>query len=157
MTVTKLYAALDVSLNKTAICIMDYGGILVHEAEVATHPYAISQVLLGHQNRVERLGLEAGPMSEWLVDGLAEFGIEAMLMETRQAHKALSAMTVKTDRKDARGLAHLIRMGWFRPVHVMSALENSGRGWPRAGSDAGARHWAIANTLICTVHRHHFT
>lgn len=124
-----LYAALDVSLNKTAICVMDYDGHLVHEVEVATCPDAISQVLLAYQNEIERVGLEAGPMSEWLVRGLAQFGIAAVLMETRQAHKALSAMTVKTDRKDARGLAHLLRMGWFRPVHVknVSAREQRAR------------------------------
>jgi transposase len=125
----KLYAALDVSLNKTAICVMDYDGHLVHEAEVATCPGAISQVLLAYRKGIERVGLEAGPMSEWLVRGLAQFDITAVLMETRQAHKALSAMTVKTDRKDARGLAHLLRMGWFRPVHVkdVSAREQRAR------------------------------
>jgi transposase len=68
-------------------------------------------------------------MSEWLVRGLASHGIDAVLMETRQAHKALSAMTIKTDRNDARGLAHLLRMGWFSPVHVkaVSAREQRAR------------------------------
>jgi transposase len=74
-----------------------------------------------YEAELERVGMEAGPMSEWLVRGLAEHDIDAVLMETRQAHKALSAMTVKTDRNDARGLAHLLRMGWFRPVHVKAA------------------------------------
>jgi transposase len=126
---TKLYAALDVSLNKTAVCVMDYEGDLVREVEVATCADAVADVLRGYRDQLERVGLEAGPMSEWLVRGLAMHAIEAVLMETRQAHKAMSAMTNKTDRNDARGLAHLLRMGWFRPVHVkaVSAREQRAR------------------------------
>lgn len=117
MTV-KLYAALDVSLKTTAVCVMDHDGRLVREVEVATCPDTVAALLRSYDVAFERVGLEAGPLSEWLVRGLAMHGIDAVLMETRQAHKALSAMTVKTDRNDARGLAHLLRMGWFRPVHV---------------------------------------
>lgn len=125
----RLYAALDVSLNKTAVCVMDHEGHLLREAEVATCPDALAEFLRGYADEFEQVGLEAGPMSEWLVRGLAGHGIEAVLMETRQAHKALSVMTVKTDRNDARGLAHLLRMGWFRPVHVkaVSAREQRAR------------------------------
>jgi transposase len=93
----------------------------VREVEVPSCPDALAALLRGYEAELERVGMEAGPMSEWLVRGLAEHGIDAVLMETRQAHKALSAMTVKTDRNDARGLAHLLRMGWFRPVHVKAA------------------------------------
>lgn len=114
----KFYAALDVSLNKTAVCVMDRDGNLVRKAEAPTCPEALADLLRALDGQYERIGLEAGPMSEWLVRGLAARGIEAVLMETRQAHKALSAMTVKTDRNDARSLAHLLRMDWFRPVHV---------------------------------------
>jgi transposase len=119
--VMKLYVALDVSLAKTAVCAMDHDGNLVREVEVPSCPDALAALLRGYEAELERVGMEAGPMSEWLVRGLAEHGIDAVLMETRQAHKALSAMTVKTDRNDARGLAHLLRMGWFRPVHVKAA------------------------------------
>ena len=66
---------------------------------------------------VIRIGLEAGPLSQWLHAGLTEAGFDAVLLETRHVKAALSAMTVKTDRKDARGIAQLLRMGWFRPVH----------------------------------------
>ena len=66
------------------------------------------------------IGLEAGPLSQWLHAGLKRAGFEAVLLETRHVKAALSAMTVKTDRKDARGLAQLLRMGWFRPVHAKS-------------------------------------
>jgi transposase len=69
---------------------------------------------------IERIGLEAGPLSQWLHAGLTKAGFETLLLETRHVKAALSAMTVKTDRKDARGIAQLIRMGWFRPVHCKS-------------------------------------
>jgi transposase len=69
---------------------------------------------------VARIGLEAGPLSQWLHAGLTAAGFEAVLLETRHVKAALSAMVVKTDRKDARGIAQLLRMGWFRPVHCKS-------------------------------------
>ena len=67
-----------------------------------------------------RIGLEAGPLSQWLQSGLKCAGLEVVLLETRYVKAALSAMTMKTDRKDARRLAQLIRMGWFRPMHAKS-------------------------------------
>src|ERR1700738_3491943 len=70
--------------------------------------------------RVTRIGLEAGPLSQWLYAGLVAAGFEVVLLETRHVKAALSAMTVKTDRKDARGIAQLLRMGWYRPVHAKS-------------------------------------
>ena len=67
-----------------------------------------------------RIGLEAGPLSQWLHSALCAAGFEVVLLETRHVKAALSAMTVKTDRKDARGIAQLLRMGWFRSVHRKS-------------------------------------
>jgi transposase len=67
-----------------------------------------------------RVGLEAGPLSQWLHAGLQKAGFEVVLLETRHVKAALSAMIVKTDRRDARGIAQLLRMGWFRPVHCKS-------------------------------------
>src|SRR5262245_4208358 len=67
-----------------------------------------------------RIGLEAGPLSQWLHAGLRQAGFQTVLLETRHVKAALSAMTVKTDRKDARGLAQLLRMGWFQQVHAKS-------------------------------------
>ena len=69
---------------------------------------------------IVRVGLEAGPLSQWLYDGLYEAGFEAVLLETRHVKAALSAMAVKTDRRDACGIAQLLRMGWYRPVHRKS-------------------------------------
>ena len=67
-----------------------------------------------------RIGLKAGPLSQWLHAGLTAVGLPATLIETRHVKAALKAMTVKTDRKDARGIAQLLRMGWYRPVHGKS-------------------------------------
>jgi transposase len=67
-----------------------------------------------------RVGLEAGPLSQWLYAGLRQAGFAAELLETRHVRRALELMPVKTDRKDARGVAELMRLGWFRPVHCKS-------------------------------------
>ncbi len=121
----KLYVALDVSLESIAVCVMDADGALVLEHKVPSNAPSISALLSQLPTPPERIGLEAGPLSEWLARGLAEAGFNAVLMETRQIRAALSSMTVKTDRNDARGIAQLLRMGWFRPVHLktMNARE----------------------------------
>ncbi len=114
----ELYAALDVPLQKTSVCVLDRDGQAVLETVVASEPEALAACLAPCRQQLVRLGLEAGPLSEWLVRGLAAHGLAAVLMEARQVRAALKAMTAKTDRGDARGMAHLLRLGWFRPVHV---------------------------------------
>jgi transposase len=118
MTNQPLYAALDVSLDKTTVCVMARDGSIIQEAVVPSDPTALAVCLAEHRDHLERIGLEAGPLSEWIVRGWADQGLTAVLMETRQVRAALSAQIIKTDRKDARGMAHLLRTGWFRPVHV---------------------------------------
>lgn len=121
-----LFAGLDVSLQSTSICVMDREGAIVAELKALSDGGAICQALAPHRSRLALVGLEAGPLSEWLHRELAASGLEVVLMETRQVHAALSAMIVKSDRNDARGLAHLLRTGFFRPVHVktMDARES---------------------------------
>jgi transposase len=70
--------------------------------------------------KVSRIGLEAGPLSQWLYAGMREAGLPVELLETRHVRDAFKAMPVKTDRNDARGIAQLMRLGWFRPVHCKS-------------------------------------
>jgi transposase len=67
-----------------------------------------------------RIGLEAGPLSQWLYAAMKQFGLAVELLETRHVRDAFKAMPVKSDRNDARGIAQLIRLGWFRPVHCKS-------------------------------------
>ena len=88
------------------------------EAKVASDPEDLIAFFASLGFAMTRIGLEAGPLSQWLQSGLKCAGLEVVLLETRHVKAAFSAMTVKTDRKDARGLAQLIRMGWFRPVHA---------------------------------------
>jgi transposase len=115
------YAAIDVSLELSSVCIVDATGKVVKEAKVETHPDALVKFFKDLDLTLVRIGLEAGPLSSWLYAGLTEAGFETVLMETRHVKAALSAMTVKTDRRDAHGMAQLVRMGWFRPVHVKAA------------------------------------
>lgn len=115
------YAGLDVSLELTSVCLVDQRGEVVREAKVSSEPEAVVRFLRQQQLSITRVALEAGPLSQWLHAGLVEAGFDAVLLETRHVKAALSAMTVKTDRRDARGIAQLLRLGWFRPVHVKSA------------------------------------
>ena len=114
------YAGLDVSLELTSVCIVDAQGAVVREAKVSSEPEALIRFLRTQELEIGRVGLEAGPLSQWLHAGLTAAGFEAVLLETRHVKAALSAMTVKTDRRDARGIAQLLRLGWYRPVHAKS-------------------------------------
>lgn len=116
----KYYCGLDVSLNNTAICIVNEMGDIIREAEVATEPIAISQFLKATGLPMERVGLEAGGLTPWLCHELLAADWPAICIETRHAKAAMQAQQVKTDRNDARGLAHIMRTGWFREVHVKS-------------------------------------
>jgi transposase len=115
------YAGIDVSLEQSSVCVVDGTGKIVREAKVASEPAALVDFFRQLGLPVVRIGLEAGPLSQWLHGGLSAAGFEAVLLETRHVKAALSAMVVKTDRKDARGIAQLLRMGWYRPVHRKSA------------------------------------
>ena len=111
------YAGIDVSLEQSSLCVVDATGKIVREAKVASEPEALVVFFRQLGVPLTRIGLEAGPLSQWLHAGLTKAGFETVLLETRQVKAALAAMIVKTDRKDARGIAQLLRMGWYRPVH----------------------------------------
>jgi transposase len=112
------YAAIDVSLELSSVCVVDGTGKIIRETKVASEPEALAALFNDTGLEFTRIGLEAGPLSQWLHAGLTAAGLPAILIETRHVKAALKAMTVKTDRNDARGMAQLMRMGWFRPVHV---------------------------------------
>ena len=114
------YAGIDVSLKECSVCVVDGTGKIVREIKVASEPEALVRYFDELELPVSRIGLEAGPLSQWLYAGLVASGRDAVLLETRHVKAALSAMTVKTDRKDARGIAQLLRMGWCRQVHAKS-------------------------------------
>jgi transposase len=112
------YAAIAVSLELSSVCVVDGTGKIIRETKVASEPEALAALFNDTGLEFTRIGLEAGPLSQWLHAGLTAAGLPAILIETRHVKAALKAMTVKTDRNDARGMAQLMRMGWFRPVHV---------------------------------------
>src|SRR5919199_4575602 len=111
------YAGIDVSLEQSSVCVVDGTGKVIREAKVPSEPEALVGYFQKLDPPPQRIGLEAGPLSQWLHAGLAAAGFDVVLLETRHVKAALSAMTVKTDRKDARGIAQMVRMGWYRPVH----------------------------------------
>jgi transposase len=115
----RLFVGLDVSLEKTAICVVSEHGKIEREAQAASEPEALTRWIGDLDGTIAAIGLEAGPLSQWLHRGLTEAGLDVVLMETRQVKGALKAMP-KTDRRDAEGIARLLHLGWFRPVHCKS-------------------------------------
>ena len=92
---------------------MDAVGKIIREDRVASEPEPLIAWLQALGVKLVRIGLEAGPLSQWLYTHLQAAGLAVELLETRHVRAALEAMPVKTDRNDARGIAQLIRMGWF--------------------------------------------
>ena len=115
-----VYIGLDVSLASTAICVMSAQGKIVKETTAASEPEDLVATLKAMPAYVVAVGLEAGPLSQWLYRFLTDAGFVIVLMETRHVKGALKAMPIKTDRRDAEGIARLLQMGWFRPIHCKS-------------------------------------
>ena len=108
----------DVSVKETSVCIVDDTGRIVREAKVTSKPEALLSVLKNPGYHFKRIGLEAGPLSQWLFSALAEAGLPVICVETRHMRAVLKAQINKTDRNDARGMAQMMRAGLYRPVHV---------------------------------------
>ena len=114
------YAGIDVSLELSSICVVDMSGQIKVEAKVASEPKALAGWFASSGLQPTRIGLEAGPLSQWLYAGMKQAGLAVELLETRHVRAAFKTMPVKSDRNDARGIAELMRVGWFRPVHCKS-------------------------------------
>ncbi len=113
------FVGLDVSVKETAVCVVDQAGKVVIEQKVASEPEDIIMLLTSIGVDYERIGIEAGPLSQWLVSGLAKAGLPVICVETRHMKSLLQAQKVnKSDRHDARGIAQMMRVGLFKPVHV---------------------------------------
>jgi transposase len=123
----KHYAGLDVSVKETSVCIVDETGRICRETKVPSHPDDLAQVLHDPAWRLERIGLEAGPLSQWLFSGLAEAGLPIVCIETRHTKAFLKAQVNKSDRNDARGIAQMMRVNLFRPVHVKTLTSQKRR------------------------------
>jgi transposase len=112
------FAGLDVSVKDTSVCIVDGTGRIVREAKVASEPDALLAILKNPAYHFKRIGLEAGPLSQWLFSALGEANLPVICVETRHMRAVLKAQINKTDRNDARGIAQIMRAGLYRPVHV---------------------------------------
>ncbi|ANY77092.1 transposase (plasmid) [Microvirga ossetica] len=123
----KHYAGLDVSVKETSVCVVDETGRICRETKVPSHPDDLAQVLHDPAWRLERIGLEAGPLSQWLFSGLAEAGLPIVCIETRHTKAFLKAQVNKSDRNDARGIAQMMRVNLFRPVHVKTLTSQKRR------------------------------
>ena len=109
------FAGLDVSVKDTSVCIVDGAGKIVREVKVASEPQALLAVLGNATYCFKRIGLEAGPLSQWLYGALAEAGLPVICVETRHMRAVLKAQINKTDRNDARGIAQLLgrKVSWL--------------------------------------------
>src|SRR6266568_3501503 len=112
------FAGLDVSVKDTSVCIVDSTGKIVREVKVASEPEALLAVLTNPAYHFKRIGLEAGPLSQWLYSALDEASLPVICVETRHMRAVLKAQINKTDQNDARGMAQMMRAGLYRPVHV---------------------------------------
>jgi transposase len=114
----QFFVGIDVSLESSSICVINERGIVIKEGIAVSEPEAIGRFIRHQGRKVEHVGLETGSLSQWLYAGLTQQGFKVSVMEARHVHAAFGAMRVKTDRNDARGLAQLVRLGWFKSVHV---------------------------------------
>ncbi len=114
------YAGLDISLRSVNICVIDDQGEFVTETKLASDVQDIVAYLDELELDLASVGLEAGTLTQYLTYGLQAAGFEVICMESRQVKGALSAMRNKTDKHDARGIAQILRSGWYNPVHVKS-------------------------------------
>lgn len=114
----EFFSGLDVSIDETAICVVDDKGTVHLQISVATDPEAIMTALKPFLPRLRRVGHEAGSLSPWLHPELKALGIPAVCLETRHVRAAMSAQRNKTDAADALGIAHIMRTGWFRQAHI---------------------------------------
>ncbi len=131
----KHYAGLDVSVKETSICIVDEAGRICREMKVVSYPEDLLAVLCDPAWRLERVGLEAGPLSQWLFSGLAEAGVPAICIETRHAKAFLKAQVNKSDRNDARGIAQMMRVRLIPTRARQDACKPETKGAPRRSKD----------------------
>ena len=123
----KHFVGLDVSTKEAAVCVVDNGGDIVHRGVVESDCSALCDYLTELGYEYACIGLEAGPLSQWLYAAMVEKGLPAVCVETRHMHAVLSARINKSDRNDAEGIAQMMRVGLFKPVHVKTPLSQKRR------------------------------
>ena len=114
----KQYVGLDISMEETSVCVLDQVGGVTFEGCVPTDPEAIAKLLRRHASNAERIVFETGSLSNWLWHQLRALGFPVICLDARHASAALSMRINKSDQNDAKGLAELARMGWYREAAV---------------------------------------
>ena len=141
------YAGIDVSLEYSSVCVVDASGKIIREGKIVSEPEALIAWFAAFGHALTRIGLEAGPLSQWLYARLKEAGLAVELLETRHVRDAFKSMPVKSDRNDARGIAQLMRLGWFRPVHCKSLAAQEVRALLTARKQVQSKLLDIENSL----------
>ena len=116
----KQYVGLDVSQKETSVCVVDESGRVVFEGKAKSNPGALACLLRKHAPWADRIGFETGAMASWLWHELRRVHQPVVCIDARHAHAALSVRMNNSDQNDARGLAELVRIGWYREVKVKS-------------------------------------
>lgn len=143
----KHYSGLDVSVKETSICIVDETGRICREIKAVSHPDDLVAVLRDPAWNLDRIGLEAGPLSQWLFEGLARAGLPVICIETRHTKAFLKAQPSNCDRNDARGIAQMMRVNLFRPVHVKTLISQKRRALLTARKLLQGKAIAIENDI----------
>ena len=116
----KNFVGLDVSLKEVAICVVDENGVIMREGSVVSEPDEIAGWIGALDVEVTRIGLEIGGLSRWLYGELRGMGLPVTCIDPRHLRGLTKTMPVKTDRNDARSIAQVMRVGWYRVMHIKS-------------------------------------
>ena len=146
------FAGLDVSVKKTSVCIVDGMGKIMREVKVASEPEALLPVLTNPSYHFKRIGLEAGPLSQWLFSALSEAGLPAICVETRHMRAVLKAQINKTDRNDARGMAQMMRAGLYETAHIM-LVRSTRWSWLKAWAMKIAKKRGMKKAIVALARR----
>jgi hypothetical protein len=119
-TTKQQYVGLDVSLEQTAVCVVDNAGATIWQAKCRSTPESIYTVVARHAPGAVRIGLETGQLSTWLFHELRARQLPVICIDARHAKAALSLQINKTDANDAHGIAQIVRVGWYREIGVKS-------------------------------------
>ncbi len=141
------YVGLDVSLETTAVCVIDDQGVVLWRGKCASTPDSIAAAVQGHAPAAVRVGLETGQLSNWLTLSLRRRHVPVVCLDARHAKAALSLQINKTDANDAFGLAQIVRTGWYREVAVKSMDAHTLKMLLVARSQLVSQRQKTANTI----------
>jgi transposase len=141
------YVGLDVSLETTAVCVIDDKGAVVWRGKCVSTPESLTAAVRRHAPAAIRVGLETGQLSNWLTLNLRRCGLPIVCLDARHAKAALSLQINKTDANDAFGLAQIVRTGWYREVAVKSMDAHTLKMLLVARAQLVSQRQTIANTI----------